>query len=118
MKINNEATNLMNKGQKVPFMVEGGEIKIINTSLKSAEGEYDFYESRPAPKSGWKKIEEFCAINWGEKDDDNIIYKDIRKTAQKLEKDGKECLAVILPPNDVLDMIIDLYVRNNKTNKN
>jgi|GEM_PF-3509441 len=118
MKINNEATNLMNKGQKVPFMVEGGEIKIINTSLKSAEGEYDFYESRPAPKSGWEKIEEFCAINWGEKDDDNIIYKDIRKTAQKLEKEGKECLAVILPPNDVLDMIIDLYVRNNKTNKN
>ena len=114
MKINDEAIEAINEGLNVPSFIENKEIIIKYVATDGCRG---YYDAVPTKKGGWIKIESnWTTGNWddaGENGED-IMMKNIEKTAKKLEKEGKEVLVVYTPTSNIFSIGIDVFTRNKR----
>ena len=114
MRINNEVINAINEGLEVPSFVENKEIRI---KYVSTDGWRGYYDAVPTKKGGWIKIESnWMTGNWDDAGENgaDVMMKNIKKTAKKLEKEGKEVLIVYTPTSNVFSISLDVFTRDKK----
>ena len=112
MKINNEVIEAINEGLNVPSFVENKEIEI---KYISTDGWRGYYDAVPTKKGGWIKIESnWMTGNWNDagENGEDVMMKNIEKTAKKLEKEGKEVLVVYTPTSNAFSIGLDVFVRD------